>query len=312
MIRPTRLIAVTLVGLLGALLLPAVVSAAPRCFGRVPNIVGTPGGDRLRGTPRSDVIVGLGGRDEIAGRGGNDRICGGRGLDLLVGQAGNDFINGGAIFDVAAGGAGNDLLKGAGGDDALFGQGGGDRVLGGASRGLEVLGGGAGDDLINGGGGPADLVTFADSGQGVIVTLSLTTPQATGQGLDRIVAAEGLEGSDLDDQLTGNGIQTASGNGLFGLGGDDSLAGLAGVDFISGEGGDDDLFGDEGDDFLDGGPEASQDTGDGGEGGETDGDFCTEIEVPANCEEEGFAALRSPRSTWSGASGVARDTWLRL
>jgi Ca2+-binding RTX toxin-like protein len=314
MTRPTRLVAFVLIGLLAALALPAAASAAPRCFGRVANVVGTRAGDRLQGTPRSDVIVGLGGRDEIAGRGGNDRICGGRGLDLILGQAGNDLINGGAIFDVGGGGSGNDLLKGSGGDDVLIGQGGGDRLLGGASRGIEVLGPGAGDDFVNGGGGTADLVSFADSGQGVVVDLSLTMPQPTGQGLDRIVGAEGLEGSDLDDELTGNGILTVNGNGLFGLGGDDVISGLSGVDFLFGENGDDDLFGGDGDDFLDGGAEVTQDFGNGGVAGETDGDFCTEIEVPVNCEEEGVAAVSSSLSSWAGPAGTMRDTWwwLRL
>jgi hypothetical protein len=292
MIRPTKLVAVTLIGLLGALLLPATASAAPRCLGRVANIVGTPGRDRLQGTPRSDVIVGLGGRDEIAGRGGKDRICGGGGQDVLIGQAGNDLINGGAILDVGVGGPGNDVLTGSGGDDVLVGQGGEDRLLGGPSGELEVLAPGSGDDLVNGGGGTLDLVTYADSGQGVVVSLSITTPQPTGQGMDGIVGVEGLEGSDFDDELTGNGLQTFGGNGLFGLGGDDIL------------------FGGEGDDLLDGGAEASQDTGDGGEGMETDGDLCVDIEVESNCELEAFA-VRAPAS-WAGASGTTRDTWSRF
>jgi Ca2+-binding RTX toxin-like protein len=213
-------------------------------------------------------------------------------LDELIGQTGNDFINGGATFDVGVGGPGNDVLEGSGGDDVLVGEGGEDRILGGDSGGLEILAPGTGDDLVNGGGGTLDLVTYADAGQGVMVNLSITTPQPTGQGLDRLVEAEGLEGTDFDDQLTGNGLQTLAGNGLFGLGGDDIL------------------FGGEGDDFLDGGAETSQDTGDGGS--EVVGDFCTEIELPVDCEQGDMAALRVPRSSWAGASAETRDTWSRF
>jgi Ca2+-binding RTX toxin-like protein len=311
MTGPTRLVAIALIGLLAALALPAAASAAPRCFGRVANVVGTPAGDRLRGTPRSDVIVGLGGRDEIAGRGGHDRICGGRGLDLILGQAGNDLINGGAILDVGGGGSGNDLLKGSGGDDVLIGQGGGDRLLGGASRGIEVLGPGPATTSSTAEAAPPTSFRspIPDRVWSSIFRARCLSRQ--GQGLDRIVGAEGLEGSDFDDELTGNGILTINGNGLFGLGGDDDLSGLSGIDFMFGANGDDDLFGGDGDDLLDGGTEVTQDFGNGGVAGETDGDFCTEIEVPVNCEEEGFAAISS-RSSWSGASGTMRDTWFRF
>ena len=67
-----------------------------RCFGKVANIVGTPGNDRLRGTNRADVIVGLGGNDSIVGLGGSDLICGGAGRDRIYAGAGFDLIDGGA------------------------------------------------------------------------------------------------------------------------------------------------------------------------------------------------------------------------
>jgi RTX calcium-binding nonapeptide repeat (4 copies) len=90
-----RLAAVLTLGLFGAMLLgPEAAQAAPRCFGRMPTIVGTSGNDRLHGTPGPDVIVGLGGRDELLGRGGIDRLCTGRGHDAAAGQAGNDLLNG--------------------------------------------------------------------------------------------------------------------------------------------------------------------------------------------------------------------------
>jgi hypothetical protein len=82
--------------------------AAPKCFGRRAEIVGTRGDDILEGTPGRDVIVGLGGDDTISGGGGKDMICGGRGRDELRGGRGSDRLDGGAGHDMCAGGPGHD------------------------------------------------------------------------------------------------------------------------------------------------------------------------------------------------------------
>jgi Ca2+-binding RTX toxin-like protein len=312
-----RLAAVLTLGLLGAMLLgPEAAQAAPRCFGRMPTIVGTSGNDRLRGTPGPDVIVGLGGRDELLGRGGIDRLCTGPGHDGAAGQAGNDLLNGARGSDFLAGGQGNDVIKGSAQNDFLIGQAGSDRLLGGTSRGLEFLAPGPGNDSVGGGGGLLDVATFFDAQNGVSVNLSLTTPQATGQGVDRLRTVEGLEGSENDDTLTGNGLQSASGNGFFGLSGADTISGLSGIDSMFGEQGNDDLFGGEHDDFLDGGRGAG-DFGDGGETGESpEGDTCVNIEVeaPGTCEQTSAAASahRSSRAWLGGVGAGARDmAWLQ-
>jgi Ca2+-binding RTX toxin-like protein len=304
-----RFAAAIALGLLGAMILgPEVAQAAPRCFGRMPTIVGTSGNDRLRGTPGADVIVGLGGRDELLGRGGNDRLCPGPGRDAAAGQGGNDLLSGARGSDFMAGGQGGDAVKGGPQNDFLIGQAGPDRLIGGASSGFEFLAPGPGNDNMNGGGGSLDVASFFDSQNGVTVNLSLTTPQATGQGVDRLRQLEGLEGSEHDDTLTGNGLQTASGNGLFGLNGDDVISGLSGIDFIDGgDGNDDDLFGGEHDDFLDGGP-GNSDSGDGGETGETDGDTCVNLETELNCEN--FA--RRPTASRPAATGWAPAVGSRL
>ena len=78
------------------------------CNGRVANIIGTVGNDRLTGTPGNDVIQGLGGNDVIKGLGGKDVICGGSGNDKLFGGIGNDAMDGGSGYDLCDGGNGTD------------------------------------------------------------------------------------------------------------------------------------------------------------------------------------------------------------
>lgn len=105
--RSGRLLAV--VGLQGSLGV-ARFETWPRCGGKVPVLVGGPGGETLKGISRKDVISGGGGRDIIKGRGGNDRLCGEAGRDTLRGGAGKDRLFGGAGKDVLRGGPGRDRL----------------------------------------------------------------------------------------------------------------------------------------------------------------------------------------------------------
>jgi Ca2+-binding RTX toxin-like protein len=114
----------------------------PRCGGKRPTIIGTPGNDKLKGTRRADVIVGLAGKDKLSGLQGNDRICGGAGNDTLGGGPGNDRLSGEAGKDKVSGDAGNDTASGGSGKD---------RVLGGPGR--DKLNGGPSRDLVNGGSG---------------------------------------------------------------------------------------------------------------------------------------------------------------
>lgn len=89
-----------------------------RCGGRVVNMVGTPGSDRVQGTAKADVFLGLGGNDRFSGGAGRDRACGGPGRDKLRGGADNDKLFGEAGNDVLSGGAGKrDLCHGGPGKD---------------------------------------------------------------------------------------------------------------------------------------------------------------------------------------------------
>jgi Ca2+-binding RTX toxin-like protein len=97
-------------------------------------------------------------------------------------------------------------LWGFGGDDSLIGS--------------------NGDDLLDGGSG-VDSASYAMAGRGVVVDLSVLTPQNTGDaGLDTLAGIENLVGSQFADQLSGSD----EANLLDGGDGDDQLVGSAGAD----------------------------------------------------------------------------------
>jgi Ca2+-binding RTX toxin-like protein len=294
----------------------APASAVPRCFGQVPTLIGTAGDDVLKGTRGPDVIWAGDGDDTVQAGAGADLVCGGdgndfihlgRGSDRSKGGVGSDGIFGGAGADVLvgekgadglSGGPGRDVLRGQRGHDVLSGGDGDDRLAGGP--GSEILNGGDGDDRLLGGPGDFDLVSFLQAGGPVTVDLAVTTPQPTGQGIDRITAVEGAEGSRFDDTIFGNDIATPFGNGLFGLDGDDSLDGRQRVDFLFGEAGDDTLLGGPGTDDLTGGEEGEDGPGDFGSGGPGE-DTCRELEADdGTCE-----TLERPAAKWL----AARDRW---
>ena len=297
-------------------------AAAPRCFGEPATIVGTDGDDTLEGTSGGDVIwLGDGddtvqaraGSDLACGAGGNDFILLGRGADRATGGSGSDGLFGGAGADLLVGkkgadglvgGPGTDVARGLRGHDVTAGGDGDDRLIGGP--GSEILGGGDGDDQILGGTGDFDLVSFENASGPITVDLAVTAPQPTGQGLDRIAAVEGAEGSQFDDSIFGDDLPTPFGNGLFGSGGDDTLDGRQRVDFLFGEGGDDTLLGGAGSDDLTGGEEAEDGPGDFGSGG-SGVDECRELEADdGTCETLERAAGRWPAvlDRWETASGA--------
>ena len=230
---------------------------------------GNSGSDFLLGSNFEDKLVGGGGGvDVLRGRDRDDRLFGGGGFDALIGEGGNDLLNGGAgVFDRAvyfnasgpvivnlaagmASGAGNDTLlalediEGSKFGDSLRGDGGSNLIFG--------LGG---DDQIDGAAG-FDFAVYGGAQSGI--TANLDTGSASGQGSDTLISIEGLGGTDLADDFTGD----EGSNSLFGFGGPDSLAGAAE------------------DDLLDGGN--GNDTGDGGT--HVGGDRCLSIENASNCE----------------------------
>ena len=97
---------------------------------------------------------------------------------------------------------------------------------------------GDGNDTIDGGVGAADRVDYTDASAGVTVDLIAGTATG-GSGSDTLTGIEDVEGSEFADDITGN--DSASGNFLFGNGGNDRLnggdpdrAGGGGVDRFDG------------------------------------------------------------------------------
>lgn len=223
-------------------------------------VVGTTGDDVLTGTAGADVICGLGGHDDLSGLGGNDTLRGGDGKDSIKGGNGDDIFDGGlgadwADYSGVSGPAGVTVDLGAGvatgqGNDTLIsiaaavGSDNADTITGGPED--NTIEGGPGDDVLNGAGGN-DTADYSAAIKGVTVNLTVSSPQATGQGVDSLSAFEHLIGSDHGDVLTGDG-------------GANRLDGGPGNDTLPGAGGNDTLIGGPGDDALDGGE--GTDTGD--------------------------------------------------
>ena len=137
-----------------------------------------------------------------------------------------------------------DLLSG---DDHFVGGDGVDTLNGGGGN--DILDGGAEGDFIDGGDG-VDTASYAGSGTGVTVNLSVATPQDSGLGDDAhgdvLSSIENLIGSDDNDTLTGDG----NNNVLDGGGGNDVIDGGGGNDVIIGGSGADTLTGDLGEDTF--------------------------------------------------------------
>ncbi len=241
-------------------------------------LVGAAGKDRLSGGKGNDILDGGAGVDTAVFAGGskvvislaktgpqnsgqgqdrlvsienlvggarNDKLTGNGAGNRLEGGAGNDTLSGLNEKDVLIGGSGKDILKGGNQNDVLRGDGQNDTLLGGAGN--DVLLGGSGNDLLNGGSG-SDTVRFDTKG-GISVSLAKTGYQATGEGRDKLISIENVEGSKFNDTLKGN----AAGNQLDGGNGNDKLSGLNGNDTLRGGAGRDLLNGGNGNDTLDGG-----------------------------------------------------------
>ncbi|MCH8617149.1 calcium-binding protein [Sphingomonas sp. SM33] len=143
---------------------------------------------------------------------------------VLTGTAGDDELNGGDGDDIIDGLAGNDSISGGLGSDHLIGGLGDDYLL----EGFEDNGPFS-DDTYDGGDGNDRLNYFNLSG-GVTVDLRITGPQNTGvTGNDTLIGIEHITATNFDDNLTGND----SGNWLWSLSGNDTLAGNGGDDLFT-------------------------------------------------------------------------------
>ena len=160
------------------------------------------------------------------------------GISDVYGLVGNLMIAQDTLIEHFIAGSGNDRVFGNAAANRLEGRGGADELRG--EGGDDVLEGGAGADRLYGGPG-VDVVSYAESGAAVTVSLATDTVSGGHAEGDEISGFENVEGSRYGDLLSGD----SGGNRLFGLGGNDEL---------QGEGGDDVLAGGAGADRLDGGP----------------------------------------------------------
>jgi Ca2+-binding RTX toxin-like protein len=205
--------------------------------------------DLAAGTATGDGSDTLTGVEDIDGSGFDDVITGNSASNFLFGEAGNDTLSGGDGDDDGLwGGDGDDTLDGGTGEDfaSFFFSSAGVTVslttgtaTGEGSDTLANLGdveGSRQDDSLTGDAGPnvfwahlgndtidgstgTDAVSYQYANSAI--TANLTAGTATGEGTDTLTGIENLDGSGLNDNLTGD----AGPNVLHGLACDDALSG---------------------------------------------------------------------------------------
>lgn len=200
--------------------------------GLAPGVDLLPQVERLTGSPQDDVLIGHVleadvingglGDDIIVGLFGNDQLSGQAGADIIVGD-GYDEVTYGPIDGITVGtvttpvlALDDDLLDGGAGTDTLIDDTEDNVFRGGDDN--DGISPGFGDDTIDGGAGN-DMVSFVQ--RAAFVDLTVTTPQNTGHGMDKLTSIEDLSGSDQADTFIG----TPGVNVLLGGPGDDRIAG---------------------------------------------------------------------------------------
>jgi Ca2+-binding RTX toxin-like protein len=203
------------------------------------NINGDAGNDLIFGDAGNDILRGNAGTDELRGGTGNDSLEGGDQNDILYGDTGTDRLNGGNGDDIVYGGDDADIVGGGADTDLLYGESGNDRLFGDAGN--DNLYGGVGGDALDGGDG-FDFAWYSGAAAGIYARLD-GVAGAGGEALgDTFVSIEGLIGSAFNDVFVGRN-DTASGDYVDGLGGDDTIYGLGGNDTLIGRQGNDTLWG---------------------------------------------------------------------
>jgi Ca2+-binding RTX toxin-like protein len=207
-------------GRIRRMLLPAVLAAA--------SVVVVLGASASAGATYPTC---LGEPATIVGTDGNDHLTGTDGNDVIAALGGDDVVNGGGGLDMICGGDGNDTLVATTGGNWFFDA--------------AMISGDAGDDRIQG--AKDTLVEASYEGSPEPVNVNLTTGAETGWGNDTLVGVTVVDGSRLNDVLTGSARQ----DGLYGGPGNDTLSGLAGNDWLGGGPGADNIDGGTGRDWLD-------------------------------------------------------------
>lgn len=248
------------------------------------NLFGATGNDQLLGGDGDDVLTGFEGPDHMDGGSGKDTAdyshpYATRGVKVNLfkgtgvgGHAHDDTyknvenVRGSKYNDVIQGNNENNILQGLGGDDVIYGEEGDDIIVGGFGE--DKLFGESGDDKVyltgdgdyaNGGEGE-DTVSYAFSSEPVVVDMASGTGSINIINRDRFEDFEGAQGSQFDDEITGDDKN----NKLLGLKGNDIIRGGLGNDVLIGGPGDDALYGEEGNDRIMG--DEGKDIIDGGDG----------------------------------------------
>ncbi|MEP4194391.1 MAG: calcium-binding protein [Aliishimia sp.] len=190
------------------------------------------GTDDINGGSGNDVIYGAEFDDIIEGGEGADRMDGGTGVDTLSYAGSSVAVN----VDL---GAGTSSLGDADGDtfsnfENLLGSAFDDTLTGSSDD--NVIEGGAGADILDGGAG-IDTLSYAGSGERVIVNLIANTASGGDGTGDSFVNFESVLGSAFNDLIFGN---SAGGFVVHGGDGNDALIATGGSgDELYGDGGDD-------------------------------------------------------------------------
>jgi Ca2+-binding RTX toxin-like protein len=228
------------------------------------DVLSLAGGDGTGSAMTGNSLSGGAGDDALAAAAGGATLSGGDGTDTLdYSDAAQVSVDLSAGTGLPEGGTDDTIgtienVVGSPGDDTLVGDDAANTLAGG--YGNDALNGGLGDDSLFGGNG-IDTVSFA--GSDAATTVDLTEGTAEGLGADTLSGIENVEGSPLDDVLTGD----AEGNSLMGGKGSDEIHARKGTDQVSGGDGGDLLFGGDGSDTLDGGK--GRDQLNGGKGRDT-------------------------------------------
>jgi Ca2+-binding RTX toxin-like protein len=151
-------------------------ASTPKCFGRIPTVVGTSQSDIIQGSrdpDATDVIVALDGNDFVNGDQSHFEIPHpGGGDDLICTGSGKDEVNNGGGDDKVDAGAGNDDIEDDHGDDLVLGSLGNDQIgdaWENSDGGDDIFRGGLdkdrivaydGDDQLHGGRNGDKLVAF--------------------------------------------------------------------------------------------------------------------------------------------------------
>jgi Ca2+-binding RTX toxin-like protein len=236
----------------------------------------------LQGSEYGDFIDGRAGDDEIHAGDGDDVIEARSGDDVAYDEKGNDKINLHEGNDTAFNGEGNDVTSLGDGDDTYNAGAGSDTVLGGKGNDIYIYDRDFDHDIIQEGGGKDVLrftegltqsdVTFARTGNNLVISINANKSRITlegffsdadyGHGYGSQYRIENFEFSD-GSVVTAESLLTLYApvvpRNIYGTEGDDDLVGHDGVDQT--------LEGDKGNDTLVGG--LSNDTLKGEEGSDT-------------------------------------------